>query len=204
MSRPAGFEPKTILIVCGEPSTMSGSTASEEHGSYTRTLAQLASERLGQHFLMLNSDVSTAFDPAQELEKVKEADTIIFQYPIYWFMVPASLKQWLDTVYPYTAEFTGPCEATQGGQMQCKRFMLSTTWSAPFGSDQDESQFFDEGTIEQVLAPMRALHKLCGMAELPSFACHNVNGTEHLDADKARYLEHLETLFGLESQLAPA
>ncbi|XP_072801864.1 ribosyldihydronicotinamide dehydrogenase [quinone] isoform X2 [Vicugna pacos] len=37
-------------------------------------------------------------DIVQEQKKVQEADLVIFQFPLYWFSVPAVLKGWMDRV----------------------------------------------------------------------------------------------------------
>ncbi|XP_074204130.1 ribosyldihydronicotinamide dehydrogenase [quinone] isoform X2 [Camelus bactrianus] len=37
-------------------------------------------------------------DIVQEQKKVQEADLVIFQFPLYWFSVPAILKGWMDRV----------------------------------------------------------------------------------------------------------
>uniref|UniRef100_A0A2K5EGK3 Ribosyldihydronicotinamide dehydrogenase [quinone] n=1 Tax=Aotus nancymaae TaxID=37293 RepID=A0A2K5EGK3_AOTNA len=37
-------------------------------------------------------------DITDEQKKVQEADLVIFQFPLYWFSVPAILKGWMDRV----------------------------------------------------------------------------------------------------------
>ncbi|NP_001413092.1 ribosyldihydronicotinamide dehydrogenase [quinone] isoform 5 [Mus musculus] len=37
-------------------------------------------------------------DIFEEQRKVQEADLVIFQFPLYWFSVPAILKGWMDRV----------------------------------------------------------------------------------------------------------
>ncbi|XP_025019629.1 ribosyldihydronicotinamide dehydrogenase [quinone] isoform X3 [Python bivittatus] len=37
-------------------------------------------------------------DLIEEQRKVKEADLVIFQFPLYWFSMPAILKGWMDKV----------------------------------------------------------------------------------------------------------
>ncbi|PNJ70947.1 NQO2 isoform 3, partial [Pongo abelii] len=41
---------------------------------------------------------SLASDITDEQKKVQEADLVIFQFPLYWFSVPAILKGWMDRV----------------------------------------------------------------------------------------------------------
>uniref|UniRef100_A0A4X1SQL2 N-ribosyldihydronicotinamide:quinone dehydrogenase 2 n=1 Tax=Sus scrofa TaxID=9823 RepID=A0A4X1SQL2_PIG len=37
-------------------------------------------------------------DIVEEQKKLQEADLVIFQFPLYWFSVPAILKGWMDRV----------------------------------------------------------------------------------------------------------
>ncbi|XP_069880794.1 ribosyldihydronicotinamide dehydrogenase [quinone] isoform X2 [Dipodomys merriami] len=41
---------------------------------------------------------SLTSDIVEEQKKVQEADLVIFQFPLYWFSVPAILKGWMDRV----------------------------------------------------------------------------------------------------------
>lgn len=40
-----------------------------------------------------------AADIATEQEKLRWADTVIFQFPLWWFSMPAIMKGWFDRVY---------------------------------------------------------------------------------------------------------
>lgn len=42
---------------------------------------------------------SQTSDIADEQEKLLWADTVIFQFPLWWFGMPAILKGWIDRVY---------------------------------------------------------------------------------------------------------
>lgn len=41
----------------------------------------------------------TASDIATEMEKLKQAELVIFQFPVWWFGMPAILKGWADRVF---------------------------------------------------------------------------------------------------------
>ncbi len=40
-------------------------------------------------------------DIAAEQDKLRWADTVILQFPLWWFSMPAILKGWVDRVYAY-------------------------------------------------------------------------------------------------------
>ncbi|XP_028249688.1 NAD(P)H dehydrogenase [quinone] 1-like [Parambassis ranga] len=65
-------------------------------------------------------------DITEEQRKLTEADLIIFQFPMYWFSLPAILKGWIDRVltlgYAYTKE-----KRYSQGIFKDKKAMLSFT-----------------------------------------------------------------------------
>ena len=52
--------------------------------------------------------------------------TIVFQYPFYWYNMPAILKQWFDCVFTY-----GFAYGSAGSQLKGKNFVASFTVGAP-------------------------------------------------------------------------
>lgn len=57
-----------------------------------------------------------------EQEALVKADVIVFQYPTYWFNMPAILKKWLDDVWLY-----GFAYGEGGNQLKGKKALLSIT-----------------------------------------------------------------------------
>ncbi|KAG7468447.1 hypothetical protein MATL_G00143100 [Megalops atlanticus] len=102
-------------------------------------------------------------DITQEHRKVEEAELIIFQFPMYWFSVPAILKGWLDRVL--TQGFAFSLEKMyNNGIFKHKKAMLSFSTGAP------ESMFLPDGIngdINVTLWPLQngVLH-FCGFQVL--------------------------------------
>lgn len=68
-------------------------------------------------------------DIAAEQRKVEEAELIIFQFPLYWFSVPAVMKGWMDRVL--TQGFAFSLERMyNNGIFKDKKAMLSFTTGA--------------------------------------------------------------------------
>ncbi|KAJ8281228.1 hypothetical protein GJAV_G00065040 [Gymnothorax javanicus] len=77
-------------------------------------------------------------DIKEEHRKVEEAELIIFQFPMYWFSVPAILKGWLDRVL--TQGFAFSLEKMyNNGAFKDKKAMLS------FSTGASESMFLPDG-----------------------------------------------------------
>ena len=151
---------------------------------------------LGKKHRVLTTVIDEGYDPAKETGKFKQADVVIFQYPVYWFTFPASVKQYLDDVYAY-GQFFGFAEGPygSGGLMKGKKFMLSSTWNAPSDAFADADGFFEGMTVDQAQVGMRKTHQFCGFDELPHFSCHNVIQKPDFEADRIRFQKHLQQVF---------
>ncbi|XP_061671795.1 NAD(P)H dehydrogenase [quinone] 1 isoform X1 [Syngnathoides biaculeatus] len=102
-------------------------------------------------------------DIVAEQRKVEEAELIIFQFPLYWFSVPAIMKGWMDRVL--TQGFAFSLEKMyNNGIFKNKKAMLSFTTGAT------ESMFRPDGIngdINVALWPLQngTLH-FCGFQVL--------------------------------------
>ncbi|XP_021573958.1 ribosyldihydronicotinamide dehydrogenase [quinone] isoform X2 [Carlito syrichta] len=70
---------------------------------------------------------SLASDIIDEQKKVREADLVIFQFPLYWFSVPAILKGWMDRVLCQGFAFDIPEFFYNSGFLKDKLALLSVT-----------------------------------------------------------------------------
>lgn len=182
---------KTILLILGAEVTGSAK------GQFNKGLHEVAIQYLDPKHDLITSVIEEGYDVDEEIEKFKQADIVIYQYPVFWFMVPASVKKYMDQVYKFGEFFTRRPEAYgSGGLMMGKAFMLSTTWNAPVEAFDDETKFFEGSSVEDALLPMRKSHAYCGFNELPHFSCHNVIAAPNYEADSVRYVAHLKSVFG--------
>ena len=65
-------------------------------------------------------------DAKKEQKALMGHQTIIFQYPLYWYNMPAILKQWFDVVFEYQFAY-----GSQGDKLKGKNFLPSFTIGAP-------------------------------------------------------------------------
>ncbi|UKE46833.1 NAD(P)H-dependent oxidoreductase [Xanthomonas cerealis] len=125
-------------------------------------------------------------DIAAEQDKLRWADAVLLQFPLWWYSMPAILKGWVDRVYAYGFAY-GVGEHSDArwgdrygeGSMAGKRAMLIVTtggWEshyAPRGIN---------GPIEDVLFPLQhgILH-YPGFDVLPPFVVYR---SSRMDADR--------------------
>lgn len=128
-------------------------------------------------------------DVAHEQQLLTEHETIVLQFPTYWYSTPPLIKQWEDLVLTH-----GWAYGRTGTALQGKRLLVATSTGGP------EQAYSPDGflrtTLPQFLAPLEATARLCGMEYLPP---HVVHGTHLMpEADIARaadaYRRRLEEL----------
>ena len=65
-------------------------------------------------------------DVKAEQKALLKADTIVFQYPFYWYNIPPILKQWFDIVFEYQFAY-----GSEGDKLKGKNFIPSFTVGGP-------------------------------------------------------------------------
>ncbi|WP_217474214.1 NAD(P)H-dependent oxidoreductase [Stutzerimonas stutzeri] len=141
-------------------------------------------------------------DIAGEQEKLRWADAVILQFPLWWFSMPAILKGWIDRVYAYGFAYgVGEHSDTHWGDrygegtLAGKRAMLVVTaggWESHYGPRGVN------GPIDDLLFPIQ--HGILfypGFDVLPPFVVYR---TSRMDEDRYatvchRLGERLDTLF---------
>lgn len=112
----------------------------------------------------------TPVAPQAYEDAIKEADVIIFQFPMWWMSAPAPLQQWLDTLMIGFRE---------SGILKGKRLMCATTTGAPEAGYTDSGRDGDY-TVTQLFYPFHAIAAYCDMQYLPPFALYGA-GTPQAD-----------------------
>ncbi|XP_043832166.1 ribosyldihydronicotinamide dehydrogenase [quinone]-like [Dromiciops gliroides] len=106
---------------------------------------------------------SLSSDVVEEQKKLQEADLVIFQFPLYWYSVPAILKGWIDRVLCQGFAYEIP-KYFKNGFFQNKSALLSFTTAGTA-----EMYFKKEyaGDIRYILWPLQhgVLH-FCGFKVL--------------------------------------
>uniref|UniRef100_A0A8C2YDT4 N-ribosyldihydronicotinamide:quinone dehydrogenase 2 n=1 Tax=Coturnix japonica TaxID=93934 RepID=A0A8C2YDT4_COTJA len=113
-------------------------------------------------------------DLIEEQKKVQEADLLIFQFPLYWFSMPAIMKGWMDRV-----------------------LVQGFAHDFPMCYDTDMSDFMS-GDIRYILWPMQhGIMHFCGVKVLEPHICF---APEHVSEEKRKemliaWAQRLKTLW---------
>ncbi|NVH75762.1 NAD(P)H-dependent oxidoreductase [Paraburkholderia sp. JPY432] len=109
-------------------------------------------------------------DIVAEQEKVRRADLIIFQFPLWWYAVPAILKGWADRVLANGFAYDEQ-HMFEDGLLRGKRAMLSFTTGgteAELIADREHT-----GTVDEFMRPFSGgVLKFTGMQVLPPFIAY--------------------------------
>ncbi|POI23071.1 hypothetical protein CIB84_013181, partial [Bambusicola thoracicus] len=90
-------------------------------------------------------------DLTEEQEKVQEADLLIFQFPLYWFSMPAIMKGWMDRVLVQGFAHDFP-NCYDSGLLKNKLALFSFTTG---GSEEMYTKESMNGDIRYILWPMQ-------------------------------------------------
>lgn len=105
-------------------------------------------------------------DIQAEIDKLKWCDVLIFNFPMYWFSVPAILKGWIDRVFVSGFCYGGKRFYDQGG-LKGKKGLLAFTLGGRehmFGEDKIH------GEMQTMLRPLlRGSMAYVGLSVLPPF-----------------------------------
>lgn len=126
-------------------------------------------------------------DVAAELDKIRRADLIVLQYPLWWYQPPAILKGWIDRVLAYGELYTSECRYDRG-KLAGKRAMLSVTLGGPKSTYEHNGR---NGDVNLLLWPMQMILHYVGMSVLEPFAPTDVFGDASDPAVIARLQQHL-------------
>lgn len=91
-------------------------------------------------------------DVAAELAKLDAADLLIFQFPLWWFGLPAILKGWVDKVFAFNRVY-GRGRYYEKGKFRGKRALLSLTTGSSGEAAYQPGGF--NGDINGVLRPIQ-------------------------------------------------
>lgn len=103
--------------------------------------------------------------PSVEQELLITHDRIVFQFPFYWYNMPAFLKQWQEQVLEY-----GWITGAGGRSLHGKDLVLAISVGAEEKAYQAGG--FNSYTISEFTKPMQAIANLIGMHFLPPYVLY--------------------------------
>ncbi|MFR0359442.1 NAD(P)H-dependent oxidoreductase [Streptomyces sediminimaris] len=162
----------------------------------------LGSSRVNAHLVTAVSDLAHVtvheivppypdgrFDVAREQQLLRDHARIVWQFPWYWYSIPAVLKAWIDQVLTHGFAYGSGSTALRGKTLQ----LVTSTGgpAASYASVNPTSHF----SMNQLLAPIEATARLVGMRLAEPLVLHGTRtiSDEDLAVHAKRYRELLSS-----------
>lgn len=177
-------------------------------GQLNQSLIDMAQQHLQEKgYNTRYTHTANEYSVTEELDNHQWADGIILQSPVNWMGVPWSFKKYMDEVYTagmggIVCNGDGRSEESpeqgygEGGTMQGKKYMLSLTFNAPKSAFDNPNEYLLRGkSVDDLFFPMHMNYRFFGMEALPTFVCFDVMKNPQIEADFARFQNHLAQHF---------
>lgn len=173
----AAMKDEAVRLLQGEGHAVQVSDLYAMHFNPVASAADFG-ERANPDYLVYALEQRNAFnkgrlapDIAAEIDKLKWADLIIFNFPIYWYGMPAIMKGWVDRVFVSGFCYGGRRIYDKGG-LKGKSAMLAISLGGQahmFGPDAIH------GELEVMLQPiLRGILGYVGLTVLPPYVAWHV------------------------------
>ena len=107
-------------------------------------------------------------DVAAEQARMDAHESVVLQFPVYWFNCPPLLKQWLDDVLTY-----GWAYGSTGKALENKKVSIAVSLGAPAA---DYTQTGAVGcTVAEALRPFELSMRYCNANWQPLFSFHTID-----------------------------
>lgn len=128
-------------------------------------------------------------DIREEQKLLTEHDCIIFHHPMYWYNMPAILKEWLDLVLTH-----GWAYGSEGTALKGKLFFNVLTTGGPRQAYNPDGMH--KHTLRELMLPVELTAKRCSMITLPPFVVHGAYAMEQdeLSSFKSSYMSLLQSI----------
>ena len=151
--------------------------------------------RLRQQTEEAHASAHDGYVPAlqAEMDKLAWCDVLIFQFPLWWLGLPATLKGWVDRVFAVGRAYGGG-RWFEGGMFAGKRAMCALTVG---GTAESYSPRGHYGAIEPILYPIhRGIFGFTGFTVIEPFVVYAPSrlGEAERAAELQRYRARLLTL----------
>jgi len=178
---------KKTLVVLAHPNFESQSIANKIIVEQIKTIAGVKIRDLYREC------PSFHFNVKAEQAALLDAESVIFQFPFYWYSVPGILKEWMDQVLTY-----GFAYGSTGDKLKGKAFLASITIGGPEESYRADG--YNCFPVADLLKPLEQMTNLTGMIYHQPVISHNmiyISGVYNKKEDvEERARDHARRLTG--------
>ena len=144
---------RKILVISGHPDYKNSLANRAILDEFHRLVPSAEIVYLDAEYPDFNIDVK------REQDRLLEADTVVFEFPFWWYSAPSLMRRYFEQVLSH-----GFAYGSAGTALHGKKVVFSFTAGAP------EEAYSPEGyqhfSMEQFIPQFRALANLCGLVWL--------------------------------------
>ena len=146
------MEGEKVLLICGHPYYKNDSFLN-------KAIIEDLKKKMpkAEYDILIENYPEQKFNIENEQKKLKDADIIIFQYPIFWYNWPSILQKYVEEVFSHGFAF-----GSKGSQLKGKKLILSFT--AEYGEKDFQHGAGGRFTIEEIFLP--SVIDICDLTEL--------------------------------------
>jgi len=169
-----------------------GEMRNRAKGELNHALADAAHRTLSAAFDVTTTHVADGYDAESEQSRFLASDLIVFQFPMFWFGPPSTLKAYIDTVYAYGLFFEGSKEYGTGGKLGGRDYMFSVTGNAPKQAfDNPQAPLLQGLGVDDLLMGLHKTQTYIGLSKQPTFIANDVVMNPDFDNLQEAYQAHL-------------
>ena len=175
---------RNTLIIAAHPN-MAGSTV---HSCW---LAAVRQAKLAHVHEIGQSYPTGTIDVDNEQRLIEAHDRIILQFPIFWYSVPAVLKNWIDRVFSHGWAYGRDGDAFVGKE-------LGLAYSTGTAAEAYRAGGRNHFSMSELTKPLELTAIFIKARFLPSFILHGANAgfsDEELEKSAKAYLAYLHAEF---------
>lgn len=125
-------------------------------------------------------------DVQLEIDKLLRANVLIFNFPLWWYSMPAILKGWVDRVLAYGVAYGGSYGTFDKGRFVGCTAMATITTGSPKNPEEEDS-------IGEILKNVNeGIFKYIGYDTLEPFVAYGASRISH--EERLQYLQDYEDL----------
>lgn len=149
-------------------------------------------------FEVLYTHIEKGYDIEKEAQKLKEADYVFMQYPVYWMGMPWITKKYFDEILTQNIHYVSDGRSREdlsktygSGGMLDSKYILSLTYNCPTSEFGNKDGFFDGLSLDEANIATHKIFQFCGMSALETYSMHDIFKG---DMDLEKELERLESV----------
>ena len=171
-----------ILVICGHPNI--------ENSHYNKFIMS----EFNKNSHITSHQLKANFDVKKEQDLLLEHNTIIYQFPLWWYSFPALLKDYFDKVMAW-----GFAYGENGDKLKNKKIMFSITTGGP--KDAYTTEGYNKVEIDNLIIPMSAIFNLTQSNMLKPFVIQGCNPNPQSQISQKDFEAEVEKLMALANSM---